>query len=93
MTKLDSELRKKSQDFAVRYYQALEDDDYKLAEKLTLEHLALVSNREAKLLRKVKKIVKKPRDIWVTNDNKGEPIELYWDSLREQILSDLEELK
>ena len=46
------ELREKSQDFAVRYHEALAEDDYKLAEKLTVDHLALIQSqvREARKL-------------------------------------------
>lgn len=57
--------------------------------------VSLISKREAKLLRKVKKIVKKPRGIWL---HKGEvpgfddEVAMHWDSLRKQIIEDLEEL-
>ena len=41
----NKQLREKSQDFAVRYYEALAEDDYELAEKLTLEHLTLFDSQ------------------------------------------------
>lgn len=50
---IKDDLRKKSQDFAIHYYEALADDAYKRAEKLTLEHLALIAHSNQQLLDRV----------------------------------------
>lgn len=79
------ELRKKSQDFAVRYLEALEDDDYELAEKLTLEHIDFIQSETKKA--EGKYIVHEVHGR-VGNTVSGQP--LYWAKVRPAELQESE---